>query len=69
MIKVGDKVDFKNDVEGTGYVVEIIKRRYYNDYLIANRRRDCSPWHIMATFSHKHMCNVVLCDEDHVWEG
>lgn len=63
-IKIGDEVFFKNDVEGTGYVVEIITRRNGRKiYKIANKRRDCSPWHIMAQFDHEHMCSVVTCDE------
>jgi len=69
-IKVGDKVFFKNDVEGTGQVVEIVQRGRgyysYKEYVIANMVKDASPWHIMARFNHKHMCNTVTCDEDHV---
>jgi hypothetical protein len=70
-IKVGDKVWFKNDIEGIGVVVEVQEERGWSGthrtYVIANGSQDCSPWHPMAQMDWKHRCTVVYCDEDHTW--
>lgn len=63
----GTEVFFKDDKEGRGVVVEVIVNKSwdgsrYNDYVIAVSD------HPKARFSYEHKNNVVIVDEDHVWE-
>ena len=75
-MKLGDYVDFKRDIEGSGYIVEIhIDRSLYGStktYIVAmtpDKSITNEPrWHSEARYSDKHNDYVVYVDEDHIWE-
>lgn len=74
MYKVGDHVGFKDDVEGSGVIVEIKRAGKYDwggdDFIIAvTEPGSCraEQVHPMAHYSNKHQCMVVMVDDDHIW--
>lgn len=63
--KVGDHVDFKQDIEGHGEVIEVIKSqgmfRTIYTYVIASAEH--GPWHVTSRFSSKHNRYVVTIED------
>ena len=65
-INVGDKVDFKVDIEGSGTVVEILTDRNWLGDLNYTFVVD-APYHSQARHFRGHPFPVVLVDSDHIW--
>lgn len=75
-IKVGDRVDFKRDVEGHGIVAKITSERNWmtgqmqHEYAIKSESEpNGCPFHREATFCYDKdvYAMVVWVDEDHIW--
>jgi hypothetical protein len=70
---MGDEVWFKQDVEGKGTVIEITEKydrwmgRTVREFVLANKARDCSPWHPMVRYSPVHKCNVIYANGDSIF--
>jgi len=73
-IKVGDKVYFKKDVEGSGIVAEIISKKSWDGRTIKNYlvKSESEPngyrFHPEANFDHEHFCMVVFLYADQIWK-
>ena len=63
-IKVGDKVEFKYDIEGHGIVKEILVERHMfgttRTFLVGQPGNSQERWHIMARSNMKHGAIVYL---------
>lgn len=72
-LEVGDKVFFKEDIEGYGYILSVIQRRGYmgttTTFVLGNdpKNPDSYPWHPMARMSTEHLAKVVYTDR--VWKA
>lgn len=68
-MKVGDKVEFKSDYEGSGIIAKIDENGWsYKRYAIRSEHESPGyPFHKMAMMDWDLMCMVVWVDEDHVW--
>ena len=65
MFKIGEKVAFEElGFAGSGYVIGILPTQalgtLFNTYVIANRHRDCLPWHIAAEYNQHYNATVVI---------
>ena len=62
---VGDKVDFKQDIEGHGTVLEVISRQTFSGtgytYIIGSS--EPGPWHVTSFYNDKHGRHVVAIDD------
>jgi hypothetical protein len=65
-IEIGDEVWFKNDVEGQGIVLDIIRDTFVIGQ--AGGENSTYPWHRMAQFDYDRNRMVVWVDSDHVWK-
>ena len=68
--KVGDRVFFKEDIEGSGVVAKVTRERGWNGsyetYLVKSEGEPNGyPFHPMATFNHELNCMVVYTDR--IW--
>jgi hypothetical protein len=67
---IGDKVAFKNDIEGTGIVAIVVKPKSIGlvEYAIRSESEpEGYPFHTAAQMNFTIGCMVVWVDEDHIW--
>ena len=73
MFEVGDKVWFKEDIEGYGVVAKVQRERnwlggFSTSYAVkSDSEPNGYPFHRMASFDYELNCMVVWVDEDHIW--
>ena len=65
IFKVGNQVDFKQDIEGHGEVVEVIRRQgmFGTSYTYIIASAEPGPWHVTSFYSSKHGRHVVSIDD------
>lgn len=69
--KVGDQVEFKQDIEGHGTILEILKQKtfmgYSYTYVVGHEDHSYEPWHITAR-DHAKFGSVVYLSEREIFE-